>query len=429
MKIAKPTKALVTVALGLVVAALIWPSTVDRWFPGWNPKAQAVRSHLPSSIAGMLPDQPKPSASAQTAAGGAPNAAGGRGSAGGANRPPASVRVATAQRGPQAVRAESVGTVQPIASVAIRSRVDAQIESIQVSDGAAVKAGDVLVKLDSRQIEAQIKQAEAALARNQALLEQAERDVRRFAELVSKQTGTQVNLDNARTSVASSKAAILGDEAQIENLKVQLGWYTIRAPIPGRVGTFSQKAGNIIRSGDGTATGTLTTIVQTTPIYVAFSLPQRYLSDLRNAMSAQDSEVLATPQGATSSMKGRIAVIDNAIDSATGTLTVRAVFDNPDEILWSGQLCSVRVVLRTEPDAVSVPREAILIGQSGNYVYVIENGVARVRPVTIGRSQDGRDIIQTGLKGGESVVIDGSLNLQNGSRVEVRSVEARKVAD
>ncbi|MBX9740821.1 MAG: efflux RND transporter periplasmic adaptor subunit [Beijerinckiaceae bacterium] len=429
MKIAKPTKALVTVALGLVVAALIWPSTVDRWFPGWNPKAQAVRSHLPSSIAGMLPDQPKPSASAQTAAGGAPNAAGGRGSAGGANRPPASVRVATAQRGPQAVRAESVGTVQPIASVAIRSRVDAQIESIQVSDGAAVKAGDVLVKLDSRQIEAQIKQAEAALARNQALLEQAERDVRRFAELVSKQTGTQVNLDNARTSVASSKAAILGDEAQIENLKVQLGWYTIRAPIPGRVGTFSQKAGNIIRSGDGTATGTLTTIVQTTPIYVAFSLPQRYLSDLRNAMSAQDSEVLATPQGATSPMKGRIAVIDNAIDSATGTLTVRAVFDNPDEILWSGQLCSVRVVLRTEPDAVSVPREAILIGQSGNYVYVIENGVARVRPVTIGRSQDGRDIIQTGLKGGESVVIDGSLNLQNGSRVEVRSVEARKVAD
>lgn len=429
MKIAKPTKALVTVALGLVVAALIWPSTIDRWFPGWNPKAQAVRSHLPASIAGMLPDQPKPSASAQTASGGAQNAAGGRGSAGGANRPPASVRVATAQRGPQAVRAEAVGTVQPIASVAIRSRVDAQIESIQVSDGAAVKAGDVLVKLDSRQIEAQIKQAEAALARNQALLEQAERDVRRFAELVSKQTGTQVNLDNARTSVASSKAAILGDEAQIENLKVQLGWYTIRAPIPGRVGTFSQKAGNIIRSGDGTATGTLTTIVQTTPIYVAFSLPQRYLSDLRNAMSAQDSEVLATPQGATSPMKGRIAVIDNAIDSATGTLTVRAVFDNPDEILWSGQLCSVRVVLRTEPDAVSVPREAILIGQSGNYVYVIENGVARVRPVTIGRSQDGRDIIQTGLKGGESVVIDGSLNLQNGSRVDVRSVEARKVAD
>ena len=429
MKIAKPTKALVTVALGLVVAALIWPSTVDRWFPGWNPKAQAVRSHLPASIAGLLPDQPKPSASAQTASGGAQNAAGGRGSAGGANRPPASVRVATAQRGPQAVRAEAVGTVQPIASVAIRSRVDAQIESIQVSDGAAVKAGDVLVKLDSRQIEAQIKQAEAALARNQALLEQAERDVRRFAELVSKQTGTQVNLDNARTSVASSKAAILGDEAQIENLKVQLGWYTIRAPIPGRVGTFSQKAGNIIRSGDGTATGTLTTIVQTTPIYVAFSLPQRYLSDLRNAMSAQDSEVLATPQGATSPMKGRIAVIDNAIDSATGTLTVRAVFDNPDEILWSGQLCSVRVVLRTEPDAISVPREAILIGQSGNYVYVVENGVARVRPVTIGRSQDGRDIIQTGLKGGESVVIDGSLNLQNGSRVEVRSVEARKVAD
>jgi RND family efflux transporter MFP subunit len=326
------------------------------------------------------------------------------------------------------VRAEAVGTVQPIASVAIRSRVDAQIDSIMVADGAAVQAGDVLVKLDSRQIQAQIRQAEAALARNQALLEQAERDVRRFAELVSKQTGTQVNLDNARTTVSSAKAAILGDEAQIENLKVQLGWYTIRAPISGRVGTFSLKAGNIIRSGDGTATGTLTNIVQTTPIYVAFSLPQRFLADLRKAMAAQDSEVLATPQGADATIRGRIAVIDNAIDPATGTLTVRASFDNPDEVLWSGQLCSVRVVLRTDADVVSVPREAVQIGQSGNYVYVVENGVARVRPVTVGRSQDGRDIVQAGLKGGESIVVDGSLNLQNGSRVEIRNVEARKGA-
>ena len=120
-------------------------------------------------------------------------------------------------------------------------------------DGAAVKAGDVLVKLDSRQVEAQIRQAQATLAKDRATLEQAERDVVRFNELVARQTGTQVSLDNAKTAASAARAAIMGDEAQIENLNVQLSWYTIKAPITGRVGTFSQKAGNIIRSGDATA--------------------------------------------------------------------------------------------------------------------------------------------------------------------------------
>jgi RND family efflux transporter MFP subunit len=322
--------------------------------------------------------------------------------------------------------AEAVGTVQPIASVAIRSRIDAQIDSILVADGAPVKAGDILVRLDSRQIEAQIKQAEAALAKNRTALEQAERDVSRFSELVAKQTGTQVSLDNAKTAAAAARASIMGDEAQIENLKVQLSWYTIKAPISGRVSTFSQKAGNIVRSGDSSATGTLTIIVQTTPIYVAFSVPQRLLGDLRDALSREDSEVSVTPQGANKSVKGRLAVIENTIDAATGTIIVRAAFNNPDEILWAGQLCSVRMTMRVDQDVVSVPREAVQAGQSGSFVYVIEDGVARVRPVQLARFQEGREIVTSGLKGGENVVVDGALALTNGARVEIRNAEVKK---
>lgn len=308
-----------------------------------------------------------------------------------------------------------------MAVVAVKSRVDAQVQEIAVPDGAVVQSGQVLARLDSRQVEAQIKQAEASLARNRTVLEQATRDVSRFEELVARNAGTKVNLDNAKTQVAAAQASILGDQAQIENLKVQLSFYTIRAPISGRIGTVNVKAGNIIRAGDNTATGTITTIVQTTPIYVVFSVPQRLLTDFRAALAGKDAYVAAIPQGSKEPVRGRIAFIDNTIDPATGTVAVRAAFENTDDRLWPGQLCNLRVVLRTEENIVSVPRAATQSGQNGNFVYVIENGVARVRPVKVSRTQDGRDILTEGLNGGESIVVEGALALFNGARVEVRT--------
>jgi multidrug efflux system membrane fusion protein len=259
-------------------------------------------------------------------------------------------------------------------------------------------------------------------------MEQARRDVGRFEELTARNVGTKVNLDNARTQVASIAAAIMGDEAQIENLKVQLTYYTIRAPIAGRLGAINVKVGNIIRSGDNNATGTLATLVQTKPIYVTFSVPQRLLPDLRVAVGDRQAVVEAMPQGAKVAARGRIAFIDNAIDAATGTVSVRAEFENLDETLWSGQLCNLRITLRTEPDVVSIPRDATQAGQAGNFVYVIENGVARVRPVVIARTQDGRDIVTDGLKGGESVVVEGALALVNGARVEPRTAVAKRAS-
>lgn len=417
-------------------AAVAWPDLAEKALPGAGEKAAGVRAYL-GPLQGVLPayapagptrvaqasgsssDGPAPRQGGQ----GAQQGGGGRGGGAGpgANRPPVLVVLDTAQRGDVPVVHDAVGTVQPVAVVALKSRVDAQVQEVLVPDGAVMKAGQVLARLDSRQVEAQIKQAEASLARNKTALEQANRDVARFEELVARNAGTKVNLDNARTQVAAANASIMGDQAQIENLKVQLSYYTMRAPISGRIGTVNVKAGNIIRAGDNNPTGTLATIVQTTPIYVVFSAPQRLLADYRAALQGKDAYVEATPQGSNKPVRGRIAFIDNTIDPATGTVAVRAEFDNEDDQLWPGQLCNLRVVLRVEQNIVSIPRTATQSGQTGNFVYVVDNGVARVRPVKISRTQDGRDIMMEGLKGGESVVVEGALALFNGARIEQRT--------
>lgn len=337
-------------------------------------------------------------------------------------RPPAPVVVAKVQRGPLALRIDAVGTVQPIATVALKTRIDATIEKIAVPDGSRVQQGDLLVKFDDRQIQAQVKAAEAALAKDQATLEQTQRDATRAVDLLAKGAGTQLAADTARTNLATTKALLQGDQAQLDNLRVQLGWHTLTAPISGRVGVFSAKAGNIIRAGDNTTSGILTNIAQMAPIYVTFSVPQIYLSDLRASLSnATGGEVTATPQGTTKSSKGKVAVLDNTIDPATGTIAVRASFDNADELLWPGQLCNVRIVVRTDPQVVMIPRAATQTGQAGNFVYVIDNGKALMKPVKIGRTQDDVDVVAEGLTGDETIVVDGALLLTNGAAVNIKN--------
>lgn len=326
------------------------------------------------------------------------------------------VLMSSAVQKPMPVRFDTIGVVQPMASVVLRSRVESQVTEVLVADGATVKEGDVIVRLDQRTIEAQIKQAEAQISRSQAQLEQAQRDVRRFEQLIANDAGSRVNLDNSRTQMATLQAQIIADQAALENLKVQLGFYTIRAPISGRIGVVGVKPGNIAKTAD-TATP-FATLIQTSPIYVAFAVPQKLLTDLRSAMMDGTAVVTATPQGATKSATGKIAVIDNSVDNASGTITLRAVFDNESELLWPGALCNVRVTLRTEPNAVVVPREAVQTGQNGNFVFVVQDGVAKVRPVTVDRAIDNESVILSGVKAGDSIVTDGQLLLTDGVRVE-----------
>jgi multidrug efflux system membrane fusion protein len=264
-----------------------------------------------------------------------------------------------------------------------------------------------------------LKGAQAQLAKDQAQLDQAKRDVARYTDLVARAATPVINLDNAKTAVASNEAAILGDQAAIDNLTVQLSWYTIAAPISGRVGTVAIKAGNIARAGDNSAAGSFATINQISPIYVSFSVTQTLLPAIRQAM-ANGAKVVATPQGSKKGAEGKLALFENSVDPGTGTIMARAIFENADEVLWPGQLCNLQLTLRSDPDMVIVPREAIQIGQNGNYVFTIVDGAAHVQPIVVGRSQEGQVVVAQGLNGGETLVVDGALLLTEGTKVELR---------
>jgi membrane fusion protein, multidrug efflux system len=393
----------------LAVAAAAYgayaPQIVERWSPAAGIYAWRLHSLLPAAVVDRQAGAPL-AASAMASPLPSP--------------PAVPVVVATASRRDFPWRVDAIGTVQPIATVSLRTRVDAAIDQVLVADGAAVKAGDILFKLDARQADAQLKGAQAQLAKDQAQLEQAKRDVARYTDLVARSATPILNLDNAKTAVATNQAAILGDLAAIENLSVQLGWYTITAPISGRVGTVAIKAGNIVRTGDNSAAGAFATINQISPIYVSFSVTQTLLPAIREAM-ANGAKVAATPQGSKKTSEGKLALFENAVDPGTGTIMAHAVFDNSDEILWPGQLCNLQVTLRDEPDTIVAPREAIQIGQSGNYVFTIVDGAAHVQPVVVGRSQDGEVVVTHGLNGGETVVVDGGLLLTEGAKVEMRN--------
>jgi RND family efflux transporter MFP subunit len=355
----------------------------------------------------IIPGPAKPAATAA-----APAAGGNR--SGQVNRPPVTIVTAKVERRAMPVRIDAIGTVQAISTVNIRSRVDSQIMAVEFRDGAMVNKGDVLFRLDSRQLEAQLRQAEANVARDKASLIAAESDLRRAEELSRREIATDARLDTARTAVSTLRAAIRGGEAAVDSLRVQLSYYTITAPVSGRVGVAALKEGNIAKSGDSSAM--LATINQIDPIYVSFAVAQRYLPEIREAMNAKTAVVQATQQGVGKSIEGTIAVIDNAVDATTGTIQLRASFDNAEETLWPGALGQVRLTLRTEADAVTVPREAVQTGQNGSYVFVIDNNLARARPIVVARNVDDRAVIASGLNGDETVVIDGQLLLTEGAR-------------
>lgn len=312
-------------------------------------------------------------------------------------------------------RIEAPGSVQPVVSVAIRSRVDSQVVKVMFDDGAAVKAGELLFKLDSRAIDAMVEQAEATLARDQASFAKANRDVERFSALVAKGTTSQVTLDDAHTSADVLKATVKQDQASLDNLRAQRTYYDIYSPATGRIGISGVRPGTVVRSDNAAP---LATVNQLAPIYVTFGVPERYIPDLRTAKTKATVE--ATLQNGTVIEGGHVAFIENTVDPQTGTILVRALFDNKDEKLWPGTLTNVSVTLRTDKNMVVVSNEAVQNGQHGAYVFVIENGTAKVRDVTVARTIEGDTIIAKGLKGDETVVTDGQLSLRDGSSVSIK---------
>ena len=331
------------------------------------------------------------------------------------------VVVAKAVRKNVPVRIDALGTVTPIASVAIKARIDTANDSVHFKDGAHVTKGELLFTLDCRAVDAQIVQTEGNIARDQAQLHGAELDVARYTKLVAKNATPQTNLDNAQTQADVYRAAIKSDTGTLENLKVQRSYCTITAPITGRISAAAVKVGNFVRQAD---TSPMATINQMAPVYVSFTVPQKDLPAIRQALAAKTASIEATIPGEAKPATGQVSMIENTVDPTTGMATIRATMPNKDERLWPGTLVSTDLTLRSE-EGVAVPTVAVQVSQTGNFVFVIDGkNVAHVRHVVTGRQFKGETVIASGLQAGETVVTDGQLLLANGTKVSLRSQSA-----
>lgn len=313
---------------------------------------------------------------------------------------------------------DTVGRVQTMASIAIRSRIDGVIDKVAVTEGQEVKAGDTMFVFDTRQLRALLRQAEANRAKDQSQLEQARRELARLEPLAQRDYATKSALDQQQTNVSSLEGSVSFDDAAIESLHIQISYATITAPINGRIGSIASKAGTSIKANDTTP---LITINQIKPIYVSFSVPQRYLPAIQEGMKAGQLPVVATvPDLNNVTEKGAVAYTDNAVDTTTNTLGVWANFPNLDLRLWPGLYVNVSMIFGTQQNAVVVPAEAVQAGQNGSFVFVARPDMtAEMRAITVDRVVGGEAVLAQGLNGDESVVVDGQLRLSDGTKLSI----------
>lgn len=331
--------------------------------------------------------------------------------------PPAPVRTAAARKRDVPIVLEGVGNVQSRSTIAIKSRVDGQLMEAVVAEGQMVKKGDLLFRLDARPFEAQLRQAEANVARDRANLDKALNDEKRFEDLARKGISPKTKLEEAETSVAALRAAISASEAAVEIARLNLEYATIKAPIEGRVGSLLLSPGNMVKANDTQAIMMLTAIK---PINIAFALPEQHVSELRERLKSSDPlTVEAVAQGdETGTEKGELFFINNTVDPTTGTITVMARFANVEERLVPGQFVRARVQMTTLPNVVVAPSKGIQINQSGHYVWIAKpDNTAELRQITIGPEIGEETVVSHGLSAGERLVVDGQLRLFPGSRI------------
>jgi multidrug efflux system membrane fusion protein len=344
-------------------------------------------------------------------------------------RPPAGqsvvAGVATVTEAP--IQITAIGTVQAIAVAMIKSRMDGEITQVHFEEGQEVKEGDLLFTLDDRAVRAQLQQAEAALERDKAQLERYRLEVTRQSGLATRGVATAQKLEDTMTNEAVYEATVRASEGAAETARVNLAYTVIKAPITGRTGSVALKRGNVVKAVDTTpVVMPLVTITQLRPIYVTFTVAERYLADLRAAQAAGRLPVNVTiPDQPQATITGALTFFDNQVDATTGTIALKATFANDDTKLWPGQFVNVTLTLGIEANAVVAPSAAIQIGQNGPYVFVIkDDSTVELRLVRTSRVVGNRTVIAEGLAAGESLVVDGQLRLANGSRVNVQRTEA-----
>jgi membrane fusion protein, multidrug efflux system len=328
---------------------------------------------------------------------------------------------------PTPIQVNAIGTVQSIATVIIKSRIDGQIADVHFEEGQDVKEGDLLFTLDNRAFQAQLAQAEAVLQRDRAQLERARLELQRQTELAGRGVASAQKLEDAQMAEKVLQASIRASEAAAENARVNLSYTTIRSPITGRTGSVNLKRGNVVKSNDTTTNAVpLVTITQLRPIYVGFTIPERHLPDIRTALA--DSErlpaVVTMPSQPDKPITGALTFVDNQVDAATGTIPLKATFANNDIRLWPGQFVNVNLTLGVQAHAVVVPSTTIQIGQNGPYVFVIkDDSTVELRLVRVDRTVGNKTVVASGIAAGERVVVDGQLRLNNGTRVTIARPE------
>jgi multidrug efflux system membrane fusion protein len=327
---------------------------------------------------------------------------------------PVSVSVVASEDVP--VFLHGIGTVQAFNAVTVKSRVDGPIVGVDFTEGQEVEAGAALFEIDPRPYQEALAQAQAAQAKDKAQLEGAEADLDRYSKLVVHGYQTRQSYDQQKALVGQLKAAIAGDQAQIGTAQLNLDYTRIRAPISGRLGARLVDIGNLVRASDGTP---LVTITQVRPIYVSFTLPQQNVDAIRQEQAKGPLTVEAFSGDDKSDLAhGRLTLIDNAIDAATGTIHLKAQFANADERLWPGEFVNVRVVLSVRRAVATVPSPAVQEGPDGYIVYVVQPGdTVHRRPVEVAAIQDGVAAVTEGLSPGERVVVTGQYRLTDGARI------------
>jgi multidrug efflux system membrane fusion protein len=328
------------------------------------------------------------------------------------------VTVAPVVRKTMPVRIVAIGNVEAYTTVAVKARVDGEIDSVHFKEGDEVRQGALLFQIDPRPLQAALQQAEATLLRDQALLDRAKAQDVRYKDLLAKEFISKDAYEQVRTNTETAAATVRADQAAVDSARLQLGYCTIRAPVTGYAGKIMIQQGNLVKANDAAP---LVTINQVVPIYATFSVPEQALSEIREYQGKGQLKVEARLANSDKPpVSGRITFIDNGTDLTTGTIKLKAEFANTDKALWPGQFVNVGLILREQQDALIVPSAAVQNGPNGQYVYVVQpDQTAALRQIRIARADGTETVVATGVKAGEQVVTVGQLRLSPGARVSV----------